>query len=86
MGDSENIKSRIRDYVLQEFLPDEDPEDLEDDTELMALGILDSVSVMQMVVYLEEAFGVTFEASEVGIEHMNSLNDISRTVASKIAV
>ena len=83
MSDLATVKDTIKSYILGEFLPEEDPEELTDSTELMTLGILDSVSIMQLVTFMEDTFGITFEASEVGIDYMNTLDDMARLVISK---
>ncbi len=84
MADPNAVKSTIKNYILEEFLPGEDPDELTDSVEMMTLGILDSVSVMQLVTFLEEQFDVTFEANEVGAEHMNTLEEITKLVCSKL--
>ena len=84
MSDPNAVKSTIKNYILEEFLPGEDPDELTDSVEMMTLGILDSVSVMQLVTFLEEQFDVTFEANEVGAEHMNTLDEITKLVCSKL--
>lgn len=77
------VKSAVKEYILEEFLPGEDPNELTDATELMTLGILDSISLMQLVTFMEERFGVTFEAAEMNVDHMNTIPDIASLVASK---
>ena len=52
--------------------------------ELMKAGILDSISVMQLVSFMEEKFGVSFAAHELGVDYMNTLPDIAKLVASKL--
>ncbi|MFT5441311.1 MAG: acyl carrier protein [Myxococcota bacterium] len=84
MPSAEDIKKVIKNHILEQFLPGEDPDELTDDVELMTMGILDSISIMQLVTFLEEKFDVTFEAHELGVDHMNTLADISKLVASKL--
>lgn len=84
MPDQSDIHETVRNYILREFLPDEDPSELTDAVELMTTGILDSISVMQLVSFLEEKFDVAFAAHELGIDYMNTLPDIAKLVASKL--
>jgi acyl carrier protein len=35
------------------------------------------------VVFLEEHFGISIEAFEAGVEHLNSIDQIARLVAAK---
>lgn len=76
-------KAAIKEYILDEFLPGEDPDELEDDTPLITDGILDSISTVQLVSFLEERFGVEFQAHEMNVDYLNTISQIADTVASK---
>ena len=77
------IERTVRDYILREFLPGEDPDALTEDTPLITGGILDSISTLKLVVFLEERFAVTVEAHEAGVEHLDSVGQIARLIAEK---
>ena len=79
----EEIQTVVRDYILREFLPGEDPAELTEETPLITGGILDSISTLKLVVFLEEHFAVTVEAYEAGVEHLDSIGQISRLIAEK---
>jgi acyl carrier protein len=79
------IKGPIKDFIMSEFLPGEDPNELADGTPLISGGILDSIATLKLVMFMEERFGVTFEAHEVNRELLDTLADIARLVASKKA-
>lgn len=84
MSDAD-IKASIKEYVLSEFLPESEPDELEDDTPLVSGGILDSIATVKLVSFLEEKFGVEFEAHEMGAEHLDSLELIAGIIAEKKA-
>jgi acyl carrier protein len=84
MTDIAELKSTIKGYLLAEFLPGEDPDALEDDTPLITGGILDSIATVKLVAFLEEKYGVQFEAHEIGLDYLNSLTDIVATVQTKM--
>lgn len=79
----QEIETVVRDYILREFLPGEDPAELTGETPLITGGILDSISTLKLVVFLEERFGVTVEAHEAGVEHLDSVGQIARLIAGK---
>ncbi|MBX6311392.1 MAG: acyl carrier protein [Isosphaeraceae bacterium] len=79
------IESAVREFLLREFLPGEDPSELTDQTPLITGGILDSISTLRLVTFLEEHFGVTIEAHEAGIDHLDSIGQIVQLIASKRA-
>jgi acyl carrier protein len=83
--DMKEIEQAVHDYILREFLPGEDPEELTEQTPLITGGILDSISTLKLVVFLEEQFEVTIEAHEAGVEHLDSVGQIARLIAEKKA-
>ena len=83
--DQETIKATVKNFVLNEFLPGEDPAALTDTTALVTTGILDSIAVLKVVTFLENQFGITIEPHEAVVENLNTLSDIGRLVTSKKA-
>jgi acyl carrier protein len=79
----EDIRSSIKTFILNEFLPGEDPAALTDSTPLATTGILDSIAILKVVTFLESQFAVTLEAHETGVENLNTIDDITRLVLSK---
>ena len=85
MMDQETIKATVKNFILNEFLPGEDPAALTDTTALVTTGILDSIAVLKAVTFLENHFGITIEPHEAVVENLNTLSDITRLVISKKA-
>ena len=83
--DQETIKATVKNFILNEFLPGEDPAALTDTTALVTTGILDSIAVLKAVTFLETQFGITIEPHEAVVENLNTLSDITRLVISKKA-
>jgi acyl carrier protein len=82
-ADRGEIEQAIRDFVLREFLPGEGPEALDAAPGLMTGGILDSLSILALVDFLEERWGVTLEAHELDVEHLDTIGDIAELVQRK---
>lgn len=80
-----NIREVVRAFILENFLPGEDPKNLTDDTELKESGILDSLSTLKLVTFLEEQFSVEFEADDLEAGNLASIENIERLVQSKLA-
>jgi acyl carrier protein len=80
---SDAVKQRIKNYLLQEFLPGEDPEELTDTTPLISGGILDSIAILKLVMFMEEAYKVDFAPHEVDKEHLDTLAGIVSLLMSK---
>lgn len=79
----EDIQKDVHTFILNEFLPGEDPSELTESTPLITGGILDSITTLKLVVYLEERFDITVEAHEAGVEHLDSIRQIADLVAEK---
>ena len=82
---TQDIKNTVKTFILNEYLPGEDPVALTDGTPLMTTGILDSIAVLKMVTFLEDQFGIVIQPHEAVVENLNTLSDISRLVTSKRA-
>jgi acyl carrier protein len=81
----QEIKATLKTYILNEFLPGEDPAALTDTTALMTTGILDSIALLKVVTFLENQFGITIKPRDAVVEKMNTLSDITRLVKAKKA-
>lgn len=73
----------IKEYILQEFLPGEDAEELTESTELLTSSIVDSVSSLRLVDFLEERFSIRIEAYEADAESLNTIRDMTALVLRK---
>ena len=80
---SDDIKTVIRDFVLKEFLPGEDPSELTDTTPLITGGVLDSIATLKLVMFIEERFGISLQAHEVDPEHLDTISQIAELIRSK---
>ena len=80
---SDEIREAVKEFILTEFLPGEDPNELTETTPLISGGILDSIATMKVVLFIEERFNVVFEAHEVDRENFDSIANIVRLVSAK---
>jgi acyl carrier protein len=79
----QDIKTTVKTFILNEYLPGEDPAALTDITPLMTTGILDSIAVLKVVTFLESQFGITIEPHEAVVENLNTLSDMAQLVMTK---
>jgi acyl carrier protein len=80
----EDVKSTVRDYILEDFLPGAKREELTDTTPLISGGILDSLALLKLVNFLEERYNIALPPYEQTEENMNTLDDIAKFVQSKL--
>jgi len=78
-----DIGTTVKQYILNEFLPGENPAELTPTTPLITGGILDSLATMKLVMFLEERYGITMQANEADPEHLDTIELIEQLVRSK---
>ena len=83
MPNSPDIESSVKTFILEEFLPGEDPGQLTETTPLISVGILDSIATLRLVEYLERTFSIQMAAHETDAEHLDTIERISQLVRSK---
>lgn len=77
------VITKVKAFIMSEFLDGEDPDELTDDVELISTGILDSLATLKLVDFLEEEFNITVEPHEADQENLNTLESMARLVHSK---
>ena len=81
----DEIKSSVRSFIAEHFLKKSPVKDLTDSTPLISGGIMDSISTMKLVTFLEKEFGFEFQAHEVDRDNLDSIEVIANFVRSKIS-
>jgi acyl carrier protein len=79
------IEPTIKRYILGEFLDGQDSEELTETTPLITTGILDSIAVLRLVMYLESEFSVTIDPQESTAEQLDTIEKIAKLIQSKNA-
>jgi acyl carrier protein len=80
----QEVKEIVRGYVLEEFLPGENPAELTESTPLITGGILDSLATIKLVAFLEERFKIQIQAHETMVDYLDTVSDIAQLVDSKM--
>ena len=70
------METVIKDFISQELVRDAALLPVEGETLLLESGILDSLSLLQLVVFLEGRFGITVGDADLLPEHFASVNTI----------
>jgi len=79
------IISRVRDYVQENFLYMHSNFQLADDDRLLEKGVIDSMSIVEMISFIESEFGIRAGEDEVSDANFGSLSGIARFVCQKQA-
>jgi len=79
---AESVEERMLD-VLEEICDDEAVRE-ERDIDLFAAGLLDSMAAIELLVSIEDEFGVEIAPTAVDREEMNTVNKIIAQVEARV--
>ena len=78
------IQEQVHDYVVQNFRFGAQTDALDDDASLLELGVLDETGILELVLFVEETYGVTVNRDDLSPENFDSVNSISSYVLSHL--
>lgn len=73
----------IRDYISRELVRDAAVLPLDDSTPLLDSGVLDSLSLLRLVVFIQDRFGIVMDDLDVVPEHFASVDAICAYLRSR---
>jgi methoxymalonate biosynthesis acyl carrier protein len=76
---AEDIKAKTRTFMAKHF----QNHDLQDDDDIFALGFVNSLFAMQLVLFVEREFGMTVEDEDLRVDNFNTVNAIAHLVRRK---
>lgn len=80
-----NLEQEIRAFILENCpIPGSAP-DLAGHDSLTRRGVVDSVGVLELILFLETSYGIDIPDDEVRPENIDSIDNIVRYVGSKLA-
>ena len=80
-----DTKNKIKTFIIENFLFGSE-DGLKDETSFLEEGIIDSTGILELVTFLEEEFSITIEDEELVPENLDSINNVTAFLESKIAV
>ena len=78
-----SIKVEVEKFIKEDLITSGKVDSIDPEMSLLEKGILDSLSLLRLIAFLEEHFGIKVEDEEVMPEYFDSLNDISAYVEKK---
>ena len=79
----ESTEQTIKEMLVERLFLQVSPDDIPDDANLMETLEIDSVSVLEIVVGLEEVYGLSFEDDEFDVSIFESVKSIADYVREK---
>ena len=72
----------VRQFIIENFLFEED-NNLKEDTSFLENGIIDSTGVLELVMFIEETYGITVDDDEIVPENLDSISNIAEYIKRK---
>jgi acyl carrier protein len=79
------LTEQIRNFILENFIVDGDG-NLGNEISLLEQGIIDSTGVLELVAFIEETFNIKVQDEELIPENLDSINNISNFIQTKLNV
>jgi acyl carrier protein len=79
------LRADLRQFILENYLLTRDDPSLRDSDSLTARGILDSTGALELVMHLEERYGVTVQDEELHPDNLDSIDKIAAFIERKRA-
>ena len=73
---SEDTTMKVKQFVVDEFMPDVSPEELDENFDLLTGGVVDSLGLLKVVAWLESEYDIAVDESELGPESFRTVNAI----------
>ena len=71
---------KIKQFVVDEFMPDVPTEELDADFDLLTGGVVDSLGLLKVVAWLEDEFDIGVDDSELGPDSFRTVAAINAYV------
>ena len=80
-----SIKDQVRSFILTNYLFTDDAKALDDSVSLMQGGTMDSTGILELIMFLEEKFGIKVGDEEMIPANLDSVNNVVDFVGRKKA-
>ncbi|GIK43470.1 MAG: hypothetical protein BroJett011_73030 [Chloroflexota bacterium] len=75
--DIQDLKASIRHYIAQNLLYSSNGFKYDDNASFLEEGIVDSLGIMDLIMFIQENFGVTIKDAELTPDNFDSVNRIA---------
>ena len=79
-----DIEKDVREFIADNFVMGEDADEIERDESLTQSGVLDSMGVLELIMFIEERFGVKVPDEDTLPENLDSVGRISDYVRGRL--
>lgn len=81
-----DLQAKIKDYLIQDLNVSLKENELNLDTPLLSSRLIDSISALLLVEFLEKSFNIQFKPHEVSHENLDSIQKMEKYISDKQGV
>lgn len=78
-----SVESKIRQFILENYLFTNDQSALADDDSFLKKGIIDSTGILEVIQFLSDEFGIAVKDDEMIPENLDSVSNLAKFVTQK---
>ena len=79
-----NIEEELRNFILENFIIDENPSQLDKNQSFLESGIIDSTGILELVSFIEEHYNITVEDEDLIPDNLDSLHNVVTFINKKL--
>lgn len=76
-------ENKVREFILDNYLFSDNQDDLNNSDSFLDKGIIDSTGILEVIFFLEEAFGIQVDDEEMVPENLDSVDKILAFIEKK---
>ena len=80
--DNDMFAQQVRAFIEENYLFGRD-KTFSDHDSFLDLGIIDSTAILELVLFLEESYGIVVEDGELTPDNLDSINNVTRYLRAK---
>jgi acyl carrier protein len=78
-----SVASDIRNFVVDRFMFGQGGDQLSDDDSFLQRGVIDSMSVLELIAYIEERWGFKVHDQDLIPDNLDSVNRVANFILRK---
>jgi acyl carrier protein len=78
-----NIKSTLEQFIVNDLLIGRNQGEIGPETSLISSGIIDSLSLIRLINFIEDRFGLVVEDEEVVPDNFETINALGALISAK---
>lgn len=78
-----NVEQAIKNFIIENFIIDENTDRLDHDQSFLESGIIDSTGILELVSFIEEHYNISVEDEELIPDNLDSVNNVVKFIGNK---